>query len=143
MIYILMQRHGEDFNADRSLGGLAKVWYHNWRDTVDLFSHDGSHPEEQVAFIKRLVKDKQYQGKLKNELNYVLATNSLTIIYALNNELLRNSKLKVMAYEVVDGKRVRAIHKRWIDESVLGHVSDELHTEMNKLMAKKLKKKKS
>jgi hypothetical protein len=68
MIYLLMQRHCDD--GGEALGALAWSWYRNWYDNVNLFSYDGCHPEEQVKFIKRLVKDKRYQGKL----NYVLAT---------------------------------------------------------------------
>lgn len=136
MIYVLMQRHSDNGGTWR-IEDLAVGWYDVCKTIVAMYPVDAAHPENQVKFVKRLVKD---YGKRR--LNYVLITNSLTIVYALNNELLRNPKLKVMAYEVVEGKRVKCIKKRWIDEGVLGHVSDELNTEMNRLLAKKFAPKK-
>lgn len=90
---------------------------------------DSLHPEDQVKLIKRIVKAKE---------NCTIVTHSLIVIYALNNELLRNNKLKVCACEVLPSGKIKSVIKdRWIDESVLGHVADKLHAEMNRLSAKR------
>ena len=96
---------------------------------------DHEHPEDQVKFVKNIIKSDDV------DVDMILPTNSLTLVYALNNELLRNPKLKVMAYEILpSGKKIKAIKKHdgklWIDESILGHVGDALSAEMNWLINK-------
>ena len=87
------------------------------------------HPASQVDFIKRLVKADH---------DSYICTHSLTIIYALNNELIRNPKLEIKAYDVQpDGSLVDCMTvtdgQPWVDEAPLGWVADELNVEMNQL----------
>lgn len=129
MIFVLMQRHG---GKDLLLDAYHKLV----EDIPELagmsYVLDGDHPEDQVKQVKKLCK---LYMQVKD---CVVRTNSLTVVYALNNELMRNPKLLVNAYEVrPSGKMNMAIKDRWIDESILGHVADKLQTELNALSAKK------
>jgi len=136
MIYVLMQRHPSknalkfySMYADPHNFLLHVAADHLVDDYADRFCFDDLHPEDQVKAVRKLVKE-----NLQSEEEVVLIVNSLVVIYALNNELLRNNKLKVNAWEVLPtGKRNSAIKDRWIDESVLGHVSEKLSLELNKL----------
>lgn len=121
MITVLMQRHSYDRQD--------KAYAHFKMNGGFGYLPDSLHPEDQVKLIKRIVKAKE---------NCTIVTHSLIVIYALNNELLRNKKLEIWAYEVLPCGKIKSVVKdRWIDESVLGHVADELHAEMNRLSAKR------
>ena len=131
MIHLLMQRHGKN---KQLLGGAVFKHYSQNRDSKKAYwehPEHNAHPEDQIRFVERMVK-----SELKTpEVLTVVTTHSLTIVYAFNNALLREPTLNLIAYEVIDPSMdlVQISDNRWIDESVLGHVADELVAEMNKL----------
>lgn len=136
MIHLLMQRHGKN---KQLLGGAVFKHYSQNRDSKKAYwehPEHNAHPEDQIRFVERMVK-----SELKTpEVLTVVTTHSLTIVYAFNNALLREPALNLIAYEVIDPSMdlVEVTKDRWIDESVLGHVADELHAEMNRLTVEKL-----
>jgi hypothetical protein len=134
MIYLLMQRHGDDREALRTAEYKLERKLGKNNLTLWFLPETNAHPEDQVDYVGRMVKNQKDDRKH----TLVLTTNSLMIVYALNNALLSDPDLEVMAYEVFpDGSMSQCINDRWIDESVLGHVADKLHAEMNQLFAKR------
>jgi hypothetical protein len=141
VITVLMQRHGGKDLLDAALSHSTKYR----QSYTDRFPYgcaycpeNGKHPEDQVKWVKRVVQDCRKQGWMR-----VIATHSLTIIYALNNALLRYPNLELVAYEILPNQRRKlASHKDketgqlWIDESLLGDVGCELSTEMNQLLTR-------
>jgi hypothetical protein len=135
MIYVLMQRHGEP-------DLLHDGWYKMCKEGMvsDDFlpaCYDDLHPEDQVREVKQLIKYKDRQ---------VLMVNSLIVIYALNNELIRNPKLQIKAFEVLKSGRLKSAMsydngQPFINKAILGHIVEKLSMEYNRLCAKKFKAK--
>lgn len=135
MITVLMQTQGghnkvSDVLSSMILDDANPLSDRPYTLSSCLFPEAEKHPEDQVKLVKRWVKEqKDFPG-----INLVVATHSLIIIYALNNELLRNAWLQVEAYAInKNGAKTSAANNRWIDERVLGKVVDKLGMEMIKL----------
>jgi len=88
-----------------------------------LFPENNNHPEDQVKMVREWIAAPY---------DTVIATNSLIIVYALNNSFLKNKNLEIKAFEVLSEKeKINAMQDGWINETILGHVGDELTEEMN------------
>jgi hypothetical protein len=135
MIYVLMQRRG---GIDLLHDGWCKLCKQGIvSDNFSPYRYDDLHPEDQIKEVKQIIKYKYEQ---------VLMTNSLTIIYALNNELIRNPKLQIKAFEVLKSGRLKSAMsydngQPFINEAILGHIVEKLSMEYNRLCAKKFKAK--
>ena len=132
MIYVLMQRHSGGMAGNSMLNDAAIKHFpniHSW------FPEEAGcyHPEDLVKAIKNTVNI--YGLRLRAARPFVILTHSLLAIYVLNNLLLEHKDLEIEAYEVISpDEKVSVIKDRWIDESVLGHVYDDVHNEMNRLI---------
>lgn len=107
-----------------------------------------THPEEQVSFVNNVFTSmKSGDGYPIINDDVVIVTDSLLMIYAINNALMLNPKIKVRAYEILLGDKKVLVSKKdkrhkhyWVDEEVLGHVQDRLSQQINTLMRDQFKK---
>jgi len=92
-----------------------------------LFPELRLHPEEQVDVGRQLVQ-------LSLDIDVVIATNSLTMLYVINNVILAANHKSVAAYDLSDGLVNLCSVDNFIDERPLGEVNDKLQMELNRIV---------
>lgn len=96
-----------------------------------VFPETYLHPEDQVKVAAAILKAARVT-------RVIVGTHSLMMLYALNNGLIRDSKVEVKAFLVKPNGRKKSIMSgRFISEVELGAVASSLSDEFNRLCKKK------
>lgn len=96
----------------------------------------GLHPEDVVKVIRTLV------AAAVAGTDVAISTHSITVLYAINNEVAAHGFKDTAMYIADEDRHVRH-HEGWIDESYLGWVTDDLSAELNQTLARRAEAPKS